>query len=247
MKFLPFFFGLVAAVTLCQPGMAKAQTESPQMPALRAPATSQWEILFQYENPAGGTSREEKGQESKSTSANNSRIRSIRVVKSPGLLYEETNLMSDAVQKRWIHPAVEVIQQFGQANFIVLDPSDATDPLVSKYRLGDFPELLPMKKAGYSRTEKINGREALVFTTRIPEKSGSPSPEVGETPVPSDSVGASVWIDKASGLPIRFQSGNKIWTYRFLSPVNQLPMPAEVLHLFEINEKIPPPGRDLRP
>lgn len=230
--------------------VAIAQTPNINAPfSLKAPSSAHWTVTYRYKGEPE-LPPEQEGAESPAGRdfSRDTRIRSIKVSKTPSMLYEETRLIDGKTQKRWRRGNIEVIQVFGEKDYIVIDSLAPNETSGSKYHITDFPELRWLRSDNYVRTEKSGDRELLVFTDNVVDErsGGNLSPELEELP-PLPPVSTTAWIDKASRLPVRYQRDNLMLTYRFLAPTALPPIPTQAKYLFDINESIPEPGRKLTP
>ena len=206
---------LMAVVWLAGFPLLRAQ-DAPQAPppphvAEKAPDLSRWAVEYQYEGKAG-----EQGTRATANRLLGKRITQLNVTKSQDIKHEQGVYEDGVILDVWIHGGLMVLKDPGYAHKIVRRKAQAG---------GDFPEFQWIKDAGYRGTERVNGKECLVFQHELyPLQFADPGLYAAEMAQEQRSIdlGAKVpvvaHIDAKTRLPVKLTVGDDARIYTFLSP-----------------------------
>ena len=219
----------------------------------RAPQNTSWEIKFEYgkdarskEKPATGIAPPQSGPPSGNAVSNDPRPVSVKVTKTPDVLYEETRKLSGDTWHRWHYGRVHLeILQFGKnGRILALNSLESQNELVSTYEKHDFPDLAWISAGNYRAIQKIGEEDCLFFSDEVamPQPTPPPmSPDQINLPLrPPPKVRTLVWVDALTRLPVKWQRESETRTFQF-SPATPIPdLPPEGKHIFKLNTAKPP-------
>lgn len=217
------FVGIVAVWLAVVPALrAEEAPKTPPPPhvAEKAPELSRWAVEFQYGGKAG------EGARATSSRLLGKRITKLNVTKSQDIKYEQGIYEDGVLLDVWIQGGLMVLKDPGYAHKIVRRKALTG---------GDFPEFQWIGEAEYRGTERVGGKECLVFDHELyPLQFADPGLYAAEMAQEQRSIdlGSKVpvvaHIDVKTRLPVKLTVGDDARIYTFLSPPPaSLIVPAE--------------------
>ncbi len=257
---LRFLFLFSAFLLLTSSGGSQTPPVLPEGPLLvPAPQSSCWEIQYVYKADPGSKGKSasakpaRKGDAGKPVSSD-PRPLSVKVTKTPDVLYEETHTASGDTWSRWHYGLLhlEILQPTGNSRALALNSLDSKNSLVSSYQKNDFPDFDWISAANFRGMKKVGKVDCLFFSddvvlSRKPTVL-SPSLETGsEESAPPPKVKILAWISAKTHLPVKWQCGSETRRFQFgpLAPIPELP--PECKRLFELNTTPPPAAMEVSP
>jgi hypothetical protein len=214
-----------------------------KMPA-ELPASAAWEITFKYnDEPAKAAGATETGASPAADgAAAETEPRPVKMVvtRTGDTIREETSWSVGKKTEKWIlRKNLQVIEDLTTGRLFRLPATTLIDDF-SDYSKGSFSELAWISPEHYQGVRKVNERPCFIFTAACGQAVGQLAAELNpEIPAElrgtaTDDVKLDVAIDTATLLPVFFNNGRVMKSYRILPPpTSQLVMPPKFAEAFD--------------
>lgn len=230
-------------------GTAPAPAEDrPPLPAKKMPAelptSAAWEITFKYgdESAKAAGAAETGVSPAADGAASETESRPVKVVvtRTGDLISEETSWSNGKKTERWIYRKnLAVVEDPVTGKLFRVSAASLVDDF-GDYTKGAFSELAWIGPEHYQGVRQVNERPCYIFTAaqgKVADQVGAelnadiPAELRGTASNPEDLTAA---IDAATLLPVTYDNGRVLKTYRILrSPSTPLVLPPKFAEVFE--------------
>lgn len=243
-------------VLMAQAAAPTPKNPLPAPPYLKpAPSFSRWTVQYGEVKAASASAAptEQTGGAQGKAAASPMQVRDVKVVRTTPFRMVSVSFAGGDHDELWSdgNAFVENSAKYGIS--IVAPMKDSVSTL-DRYQISDFPEFHWVSKETYVDTVQFEKRSCLVFRESGEVKVEKPASDgMLDEPQPVTVMRvdpATVWIDEATRLPVRWQRGNEFRRVIFSEPPNApLTVPPEIakvmkqlLRLKEINAITAPKG-----